>query len=127
MKVTEISGAQITPLSLRVFKALVAVPHEAQELFRARIGSSILVDDWFTLAVTVLGVGVEGIFEQCPSLLGRELEHCFLTFTQVQQLHELVRLHLQHSNPFSGMNGSTVHVSIYSQCWCLRQIMIPKI
>ena len=44
----------------------------------------------------MLGIGVE-MFEHLPSLLGRQLEHCFLAFTQAQPLHEPVRLHLQHS------------------------------
>ena len=48
----------------------------------------------------MLGIGVEEMFEHLPSLLGRQLEHCFLAFTQAQPLHELVRLHLQHSTIF---------------------------
>ena len=54
-----------------------------------------MVADWFTVGVTVPGVGVEETFEQLPSLLGRQLEHCFPAFTQAQPLHEPVLLHLQ--------------------------------
>ena len=53
--------------------------------------------DWFIVGVAVLGVGVEDMFEQLPSLLGRQFEHCLLAFTQAQPLHEPVRLHLQHN------------------------------
>ena len=48
----------------------------------------------------MLGIGVEEMFEHLPSLLGRQLEHCFLAFTQAQSLHEPVRLYLQHSTIF---------------------------
>ena len=44
--------------------------------------------------MTVLGVGVEDVFEQLPSLLSRQLEHCFLVFPKVQPLQEPVLLHL---------------------------------
>ena len=71
-------------------------PHNAEELFEARVrGRVVLLADWFIVGVVVLGVGVEGMFEQLPSLLGRHLEHCLLAFTQAQPLHEPVRL--QHS------------------------------
>ena len=52
------------------------------------------------MGVAVLGIGVEEMFEHLPSLLGRQLEHCFLAFTQAQSLHEPVRLYLQHSTIF---------------------------
>lgn len=38
----------------------------------------------------MLGIGIEEMFEHLPSLLGRQLEHCFLAFTQAQPLHEPV-------------------------------------
>ena len=48
------------------------------------------------LGAVVLGAGVVEAFKQVPSLLGRQLEHCFPAFTQAQLLHEPVLLHLQH-------------------------------
>ena len=51
--------------------------------------SVVLAADWFTVGVVV---DVEETFEQLPSLLGRQLEHCFPAFTQAQLLHELVLL-----------------------------------
>ena len=56
--------------------------------------SVVLAADWFTVGVVV---DVEETFEQLPSLLGRQLEHCFPAFTQAQPLHEPVLLHLQQS------------------------------
>ena len=53
--------------------------------------SVVLAADWFTVGVVV---DVEETFEQLPSLLGRQLEHCFPAFTQAQPLHEPVLLHL---------------------------------
>ena len=47
--------------------------------------SVVLAADWFTVGVVV---DVEETFEQLPSLLGRQLEHCFPAFTQAQPLHE---------------------------------------
>ena len=58
------------------------------------------------MGVAVLGVGVEDMFEQLPSLLGRQFEHCLLAFTQAQPLHEPVRLHLQHST----ISPSSIHL-----------------
>ena len=66
-----------------------------EELFET--GHVVSVADWFVVGVAVLGAGVEDMFEQLPSLLGRQLEHCLLVFTQAQPLHEPVRLYLQHS------------------------------
>ena len=95
---SEVSRAPVAPFSLRALRALIADPHNAEELFEARVrGRVVLLADWFTVGVVVLGVGVEDMFEQLPSLLGRQLEHCLLAFTQAQPLHEPVRLHLQHS------------------------------
>ena len=47
--------------------------------------------------VVTAGDGKElKVFEQEPSLLGRQLKHFLLAFTQAQFLHEAALLHLQH-------------------------------
>ena len=48
------------------------------------------------LTVVVVSLAVE-LFTQLPSLLGRQLMHCFPAFTQAQALQEPVLLHLQHT------------------------------
>ena len=95
---------------LRALRALIADPYKAEELFEARVRDHVvLVADWFILGVAVLGVGVEDMFEQLPSFLGRQLEHCLLAFIHAHPLHKPVQLHLQHStisprNPFEQIN-----------------------
>ena len=78
---SEVSRAPVAPFSVR---ALIADPHKADELFEARVsGRVVLVADWFIVGVAVLGVGVEDMFEQLPSLLGRQLEHCLLAVCRI--------------------------------------------
>ena len=68
------------------------------------------------VGVAVLGMGVEEMFEHLPSLLGRQLEHCFLAFTQAQPLHEQVRLHLQHS---------TIFHHVIPRDWVMQHYIFP--
>ena len=95
---SEVPGALVTPFPLRTLWVLIADPHMEEELFETRVrGRVVSVADWFIVGVVGLGVGVEDMFEQLPSLIGRQLEHCLLAFTQAEPVHEPVRLHPQHT------------------------------
>lgn len=43
IRVAEVSGAPVTPFSLKALDALIADPHEVGELFEAEVRSSVVL------------------------------------------------------------------------------------
>ena len=62
---------------------------------------------WKQVEVVTAGDGKElKVFEQEFSLLGKQLDHFLLAFTQAQFLHEAALLHLQHTISFTEASSS---------------------